>query len=50
MVLFAKIIPESVESSMLAFLTGLTNLSNLFLSPEIGLFINHFVGVTTDNL
>jgi BT1 family len=46
MVLFAKLIPESVESSMFALLTGVLNLSNLFLSKELGIFINKFVGVT----
>jgi len=50
MVLFAKIIPESVESSMFALLTGLINLSNLFASPELGVLINSFVGVTSENL
>jgi hypothetical protein len=45
MVLFAKLIPESVESSMFALLTGILNLSNLFLSKELGIFINKFVGV-----
>ena len=50
MVLFAKLIPESVESSMFALLTGLTNLSNLFLCKELGIFINSFVGVTTESL
>ena len=50
MVLFAKLIPESVESSMFALLTGLTNLSNLFLSKELGIFINSFVGVNEKNL
>jgi Na+/melibiose symporter-like transporter len=49
-VLFAKIIPESVESSMFALLTGLINLSNLFAAPELGVFINTFVGVTSENL
>lgn len=32
-VLFAKLIPENIESSMFALLTGLLNLSNLFLAP-----------------
>jgi len=50
MVLFAKIIPESVESSMFALLTGLINLSNLFAAPELGVLINSFVGVTSENL
>lgn len=47
MVLFAKLIPESVESSMFALLTGLTNLSNLFLCKELGILINSFVGVNS---
>ena len=42
MVLFAKLIPEKVESSMFAMLTGLTNFSNLFASREIGIMINKF--------
>lgn len=45
MVLFAKLIPENVESSMFAMLTGINNFSNLFASKELGIFINHFVGV-----
>jgi len=45
MVLFAKLIPENVESSMFAMLTGLLNFSNLFMSKEIGIFFNSFVGV-----
>ncbi len=53
MVLFAKLIPENVESSMFAMLTGLTNFSNLFMSSEVGIFINKFIGVyyisETDN-
>lgn len=50
MVLFAKLIPDSVESSMFALLTGLTNLSNLTLSKELGILINSWVGVTSTNL
>jgi Na+/melibiose symporter-like transporter len=49
MVLFAKLIPESVESSMFAMLTGLTNFSNLFMSNEVGIFINKFFGVYYDS-
>lgn len=53
MVLFAKLIPENVESSMFAMLTGLLNFSNLFLSKELGILINLFIGVEyvseTDN-
>lgn len=45
MVLFAKLIPENVESSMFAMLTGTLNFSNLFMSKEVGIFINSFVGV-----
>jgi BT1 family len=45
MVLFAKLIPENVESSMFAMLTGLLNFSNLFASKEIGILINHFIGI-----
>ena len=45
MVLFAKLIPENVESSMFALMTGLLNFSNLFASKELGLILNRFVGV-----
>ena len=44
-VLFAKLIPENVESSMFAMLTGLLNFSNLFMAKEVGIVINKFVGV-----
>jgi MFS family permease len=40
MVLFAKLIPEQVESSMFAMLTGVLNFSNLFLAKELGILIN----------
>jgi len=49
MVLFAKLIPENVESFMFAMITGLMNLSNLFLSRELGILINHFIGVYYDS-
>ena len=39
-VLFAKLIPEKIESSLFAFSTGLMNLSNLFISPNLGVLIN----------
>ena len=39
-VLFAKLIPEKIESSLFAFSTGLMNLSNLFISPNLGVAIN----------
>jgi hypothetical protein len=45
MVLFAKLIPDSVESSMFALLTGLMNFSNLYLAQENGVFVNSFVHV-----
>jgi hypothetical protein len=47
MVLFAKMIPEKIESSLFAFLTGLSNLNNLFISNNLGNLINLWVG---DNL
>jgi hypothetical protein len=42
MVLFAKLVPEKVESSMFALLTGVINFSNLFASRELGVLINKF--------
>lgn len=51
MVLFAKIIPEKIEASLFAFLMGLSNLSYMVLSGNIGNAINYFiVGVTYDDL
>ena len=50
MVLFAKMIPSNIESSMFAMLTGLMNLSQGFTSKMIGNFFNVFVGVKEDNL
>mmetsp|Transcript_11560 Transcript_11560/g.15631 ORF Transcript_11560/g.15631 Transcript_11560/m.15631 type:complete len:133 (+) Transcript_11560:1358-1756(+) len=50
MVLFAKMIPSNIESSMFAMLTGLMNLSNGFTSKMLGNFINMFVGVHENNL
>jgi len=50
MVLFAKMIPSNIESSMFAMLTGLMNLSNGFTSKLLGNFINSFVGVEEKNL
>lgn len=53
LVLFAKLIPENVESSMFAMLTGLLNFGNLVASKELAILINKFVGVyfysSTDN-
>lgn len=39
-VLFAKLIPEKIESSLFAFSTGLMNLTYLFVSPDLGVLIN----------
>lgn len=48
MVLFAKLIPEKIEASLFAVVTGLSNLVNLFISPNLGILINVFVGCTSD--
>jgi len=45
MVLFAKLIPENVESSMFAMLTGLLNFSNGFFSSELGIMYNKIIGI-----
>ena len=45
-VLYAKIIPEKIESSLFAFLTGLSNLNKKFISTNLGNLINLMVGVT----
>ena len=45
MVLFAKLIPEKIEASLFAFLTGLSNLNNLFISNNLGNLINLWIGV-----
>jgi len=50
MVLFAKMIPSNIESSMFAMLTGLMNLSNGFTAKMLGNLINSFVGVHEENL
>ena len=50
MVLFAKMIPTNIESSMFAMLTGLMNLSNGFTAKMLGNAINSFVGVHEKNL
>ena len=50
MVLFAKLIPANIESSMFAMLTGLINFSNLFASKMLGNYINTYFGVTEENL
>lgn len=50
MVLFAKLIPGNIESSMFALLTGLMNFSNLFAAKMLGNYVNSFFGVTQENL
>ena len=50
MVLFAKLIPANIESSMFAMLTGLMNFSNLFAAKMLGNYFNSYFGVTQDNL
>jgi hypothetical protein len=50
-VLFAKLIPEKIESSMYAFSTGLMNLTSLNLGPDLGILINTlFVHVSYEDL
>lgn len=44
LVVFAKLIPENVESSMFAFISGLSNLASNYLAKELALVINSFVG------
>jgi hypothetical protein len=39
-VLFAKLVPERIESSLYAFSTGLMNLAALFIAPNLGNLIN----------
>lgn len=50
MVLFAKLIPHQIESSMFAVLMGLLNLSTTVLAKLLGNLYNTFIGVTNDNL
>lgn len=38
--LFAKLVPERIESSLYAFSTGLMNLAALFIAPNLGNLIN----------
>jgi len=49
-VLFAKLIPANIESSMFAILTGIMNFCNFFLAKQLGNFVNLFVGVTDKDL
>lgn len=45
MVLFAKLIPKNVESSLFAFMTGALNFATMTVSREMGIWINSYVGV-----
>ena len=48
-VVFAKMIPQNIEASLFAIITGLLNFA-LFASRELGNFINMFVGADEENL
>jgi hypothetical protein len=50
MVLFAKIIPEKIESSMFAFVTGLAALCSMFISPNLGILYAYLLDVNNSNL
>mmetsp|Transcript_6406 Transcript_6406/g.10866 ORF Transcript_6406/g.10866 Transcript_6406/m.10866 type:complete len:144 (+) Transcript_6406:55-486(+) len=51
MVLFAKIIPEHIEGTVFAFLTGTINFSSNSLSPMVGSIINdNTVQITLSNM
>ena len=50
MALVAKLIPVTIESALFAFYTGLSNLNYLFNARLLGNLVNHFVGVTKENL
>ena len=50
MVLFAKIIPEKIESSMFAFVTGLAALCSMFISPNLGILYAYLLDVNTSDL
>lgn len=50
-VLFQKLIPPHVESTMSAFSAGIVNISNGLLGQMIGVAVNKwFIGVTSDDL
>jgi Na+/melibiose symporter-like transporter len=51
LVLFARITPPNIEATVFALFTGLFNLSNIVLSPNVGILVNKlFVGVTLETL
>jgi len=49
-VIFAKMIPSTIEASMFAISTGLTNFANLYACKQLGNIINIFVGVGKENM
>jgi len=49
-IVFAKLIPNNVEASVYALITGLINFANFFLNRMLGNFINTFVKVRRDSL
>ena len=51
LVLYAKIIPEKIESAMFALTMGIINLCNYFIAPNWGNLINlWFVHADSENL
>ena len=51
LVLFAMITPKNIEATVFALFTGIFNLANGVLSPNMGVLINSwFVGVTVNSL
>lgn len=51
LVLFAKITPHHIEATVFAVLTGVFNLANFVIAPNIGVVVNKwFVGVTSQHL
>jgi hypothetical protein len=51
LVLFQKLTPEHVESTMMALSASIMNLANGFTGAMLGAFVNHnFIGITNDNV
>jgi len=49
-IVYGKMIPNNIESTVFSLLTGLNVFSNFFVNRMFGNFINRFVGVNKDNL
>ena len=47
---FTKLVNPNIESTMMAFLTTVMYLGEETVARYLGILINHFVGLTTDNL